>query len=113
MKTCLNCVGDLESLKIYDRYGAGRSRAVLCGDDRGAIGILLEIASFRSPSSLVGDIGGLAIRRDDDTLRHIADADRLPLDWLRLCQVDLNEGIVVVEDGIGGLAILRDRDAEG
>ena len=66
-----------------------------------------------NPAGLVGDVGGLAIRRDHDAMRDVADADLRTLHRCRRGQVDLGQRIVVVQHGIGGLAIRRDRDARG
>ena len=65
-----------------------------------------------NPAGLVGDVGGLAIRRDHDAVRDVTDADLRTLDRCRRGQVDLGQRIVVVQHDVGGLAIRRDRDAE-
>ena len=53
------------------------------GDDRGAVGVFLEVLLGSNPAGLVGDVGGLAIRRDHDAVRDVTDADLRALDRRR------------------------------
>ena len=60
----------------------------------------------RRPSLLI--LGGRAI--DHDAVRRVADPDLHALRWRRLGQVDLGEGVILVEQGVCALAVLGERD---
>ena len=109
----LDAAGDRKRGQVDHGNGAGgRGASRIFGDDRGAVGVFLEVVRGSNPAGLVGDVGGLAIRRDHDAVRDVTDADLRTLRRGRRGQVDLGQRIVVVQHGVGGLAIRRDRDAQ-
>ena len=110
----LDAVSDLERSQVdYGNGALGRRAGRILGDDRGSVGVLLEIARGSNPASLVGDVSGLAIRRDHDAVGDVTDADLRTLHRFRRGQVDLGERIVVVQHYVSSLGIGRDRDAHG
>ena len=109
-----DAAGDRKRGQIDHGNGAGGGGASgRFGHNRGAVGVFLEIIRGSDPAGLVGDVGGLAIRRNHHAVRDVAHADLRTLGRGGRGQVDLRQRIVVVQHDISGLAILRDRDAGG
>src|SRR5208337_2095773 len=108
----LNLAANCKRGQVDHGNGAGGSGAGrILGDDRGAVGVFLEVFCGGNPAGLVGDIGGLAVRRNHHAVRHIADADLRNLRRGRRGQVDLGQRIVVIKHDVGSLAIRRDGNA--
>ena len=114
MQAGRDAAGDRKRGQVDHGNGAGgRGACRICGDDRGAVGVFLEVFLGSDPAGLVGDVGGLAVRRDHDAVGDVADADLRTSHRCRRGQVDLGQRVVGVQHDIGGLAIRRDRDAGG
>ena len=107
MQTGRDGSGDLHRGQINHGNGTGdRGANHRVGDDFSAGGVDLEVRLRSGPATLVADVGGRAVAVDHDAVRRVADADLRTLRRRRRGQVDLGERIVLVQQGIGALAIL-------
>ena len=105
---------DLHRLQIDhgDRTGdCGAHHRI--GDDRGAGGVNLEIRRRSGAAAFVADIGGRTRAADHHAVRRVPNADLQTLRRRRDAEVDLREGIVLVQQGVGTLAVVGECDAAG
>ena len=112
MQSDADGLGDFERGQVHHGNRAGgRGASQVVGDDRGAVRVFLEVGRFSSSSGFVGHVGGGAIRRDDDAMRDVADADRRSFGRRHQAQVDLCQLVVEVQHDVGSAVIRRDGDA--
>ena len=69
----------------------------------------MEVVPIGLPTAFVADVGGLAV--DQDAVWCVTDADLRALLERLLGQVDLGESIVLVQQRVRALAVLRERNA--
>ena len=106
MQTGRDGCSDRHRGQIDHRNGTGdRGANHRIGDDFSAGGVDLEVRFGSGPATLVADVGGCAVAGDHDAVGRVADADLRPL-LASSGQVDLGERIVLVQQGVGALAIL-------
>src|ERR1019366_8826313 len=114
VETGFDAVGDLEGTQVnHGNRAGGRRASRIGGNDRNSVRVLLEVILVRNAAGLVRDVSGLAIRRNHNAVRHVANANLLTL-YRRLCgQVNLGQRVVRVQHDISSLVIRRDRNPGG
>src|SRR5579862_9369451 len=98
--------------QINHRNGAGDGGShYWVSDNFRTGGVDLEVFRQSGAPTLVADIGGCARAVDQDAVRRVAHANLRTLYWWLRGQLNLGEGVVLVEQGVGAAPILRDGHA--